>query len=61
VLFPTLLKTLKNLNLAQHYSVSAYITSLDATTLAAESFARKKVVQKQLLKYTLQLQHLNAL
>jgi hypothetical protein len=44
MLFPTLLKTLRDLNLAQYYSISAYIASLDATTLAVESFIRKKVV-----------------
>jgi hypothetical protein len=43
MLFPALLKTLRDSNLAQHYPISTYITSLDATTLAAESFARKEV------------------
>jgi hypothetical protein len=61
VLFPALLKTLRNSNLAQHYPVSAHITSLDTTALAAESFARKKVAREQLLKYALQPQHLDAL
>jgi hypothetical protein len=60
-LFSALLKTLRDLNLAQHYSVSAYVASLDATALAAESFARREVAQEQLLKYVLQLQHLDAL
>jgi hypothetical protein len=53
VLFSALLKTLRDSNLAQHYSVSAYIASLDATALAAESFARKEVAREQLLKYAL--------
>jgi hypothetical protein len=61
VLFSALLKTLRDSNLVQHYSISAYVASLDATALAAESFARKEVAQEQLLKYTLQPQHLNAL
>jgi hypothetical protein len=61
VLFPALLKTLGDSNLAQHYPVSAYIASLDATALAAESFARKEVAWEQLLKYALQPQYLDAL
>jgi hypothetical protein len=61
VLFPALIKTLGDSNLAQHYPVSAHVASLDATALAAESFARKEVAREQLLKYALQPQHLDAL
>ena len=45
----------------QHYPVSAHVASLDATALGAESFAQKDSSREQLLKYTLQPQHLDAL
>jgi hypothetical protein len=61
VLFPALIKTLGDSNLVQHYPVSAHVASLDATALAAESFARKEVAREQLLKYALQPQHLDPL
>jgi hypothetical protein len=43
MLFPTLLKTLRDSNLVQYYPISTYVASLDATALAVESFARKEV------------------
>jgi hypothetical protein len=48
-------------NLLQHYPVSAHVASLDATALAAETFARKKAAREQLLQYALQPEYLDPL
>ncbi|KAI8931113.1 hypothetical protein NX059_012123 [Plenodomus lindquistii] len=61
VLLPALTQIVGNTNRLQHYPVSAHVAKLDATALAAETFAQKETARERLLKYFLQSQDLDLL
>jgi hypothetical protein len=61
ILAPCITKVIGSSNILQHYPATARVASLDSTAVSAESLARKRSAREQLLKYTLQPQHLDVL